>query len=561
MTDQPLPDFVRIQGALADRYTIERQIGSGGMATVYLAEDVKHQRKVAVKVLRPELAEAVGSDRFLLEIRTTAQLNHPHILPLLDSGDAGGTLFYVMPFVEGESLRDRLNREQQLPIEDAIAIGADVAAALAYAHGRGIVHRDIKPENIMLTQGEAVVADFGIARAVSAAGGARLTGTGLAVGTPVYMSPEQASASDVDARSDIYSLATVVYEMLAGQPPFTGRNVETIVRQHMMAEPPNVKTIRPTAPDWVAGALIKAMAKTPADRYASATLFATAIKIDRTSPVTGAVAAYPAPPARPEQRTLMFLGMGILTVAIVTGLVWRIMHGTSVAPRAAVGPAGMVLVPGGPYPLFGGDTAVCRNCLPKRTVPLDSFYIDRTEVTVQAYTPYIAARRVSAPWVTAPAADFPVTGVTWSQAQGFCAWRDSLAHLPTEEQWEAAARGKDGRTYAWGNRWDSGGRNAGGERGSVVAVGSYPLGASPVGALDMIGNAWEWTATPGPADPSGGRQYVLRGGAFNSNRNVATTFFRAALPPTVFFPAALPPAVADSLRAQYYDKTGFRCVR
>ena len=209
----------RLTAALSDRYTIERELGAGGMATVYLATDLKHERHVAIKVLRPELAAALGPERFLREIKLAANLMHPHILPLHDSGDADGFLYYVMPYVEGESLRDRLNHEKQLPIEDALQIAREVATALSYAHDHDVVHRDIKPENILLAAGTAVVADFGIAKAVTAAGGEKLTETGIAMGTPQYMSPEQAAgSSDLDGRSDLYSLGCVLYEMLAGEP-------------------------------------------------------------------------------------------------------------------------------------------------------------------------------------------------------------------------------------------------------------------------------------------------------------------------------------------------------
>jgi eukaryotic-like serine/threonine-protein kinase len=218
------------EAALGDRYRIERPLGAGGMATVYLAEDLKHHRRVAVKVLRPELAAALGPERFLREIETTAGLRHPHILPLFDSGEAAGFLYYVMPYVEGESLEDRIARERQLSLDDAVRIAREVADALSYAHAHGVVHRDIKPGNILLEGGHAVVADFGIARAVRAAGDERLTQTGMAVGTPTYMSPEQASGeTEVDGRSDLYSLACVLYEMLAGQPPFTGPTAESVL--------------------------------------------------------------------------------------------------------------------------------------------------------------------------------------------------------------------------------------------------------------------------------------------------------------------------------------------
>jgi len=235
-----------LRAALADGYRIERELGQGGMVTVYLAEDLKHRRRVAVKVLRPELAVALGADRFLREIETTAGLRHPHILPLYDSGEAGGFLFYVMPLVEGESLRDRLVRQKQLPVDEALRIAREVADALGYAHARGVVHRDIKPENILLEGGHAVVADFGIARAVSGAAG-RLTQTGMSIGTPLYMSPEQAAGDpEVDGRSDLYSLGCVLYEMLGGQPPFTGPTAEAITRQHMITEAAPVTNLRPT---------------------------------------------------------------------------------------------------------------------------------------------------------------------------------------------------------------------------------------------------------------------------------------------------------------------------
>src|SRR5213083_330804 len=241
------------------------------MATVYFAEDRKHHRRVAIKVLKPELAATLGPERFLREIEIAAGLNHPHILPLLDSGEAGGFLYYAMPFVEGESLRDRLDREGPLSIEEASRITREVADALGHAHGYGVVHRDIKPENILLSGGHALVADFGIARAITAAGGEKLTATGIAVGTPGYMSPEQAGGSrDLDGRSDLYSLGCVLYEMLAGQPPFTGPTVGSIARQHLAVEAPSVTGIRANVPSAIAEVIARCLAKTPADRFQSA---------------------------------------------------------------------------------------------------------------------------------------------------------------------------------------------------------------------------------------------------------------------------------------------------
>ncbi|MGD8699748.1 MAG: serine/threonine-protein kinase, partial [Gemmatimonadales bacterium] len=261
----------RLATALADRYPIERELGSGGMAVVYLAHDLKHDRSVALKVLRSDYATTVGSERFLREIDTAARLAHPHILPLYDSGEADGFLYYVMPYAEGESLRDRLNREKRLPIEDAIQITREVAEALGYAHERGVVHRDIKPENILLEAGEAVVADFGIARAISAAAGDTLTASGVIIGTPQYMSPEQATGdSSLDSRTDIYALGCVLHEMLAGAPPFTGRTVPALVAQHVSENPPALRAVRPEVPPWLENITQTALKKLPADRFPTA---------------------------------------------------------------------------------------------------------------------------------------------------------------------------------------------------------------------------------------------------------------------------------------------------
>jgi tRNA A-37 threonylcarbamoyl transferase component Bud32 len=268
----------RLTAALADRYIIERELGQGGMATVFLAEDVRHRRKVAVKVVHPELAAVLGAERFLAEIHVTAALQHPHILPLFDSGQADGQLFYVMPYVEGESLRSRLNREHQLPIDEAVKLAREVASALDYAHRHSVIHRDIKPENILLHDGQAVVADFGIALAVTNAGGGRLTQTGLSLGTPQYMSPEQATGErDIDARSDVYSLGAVTYEMLTGDPPFTGPTAQAIVAKVITTDPPRLVTQRKSIPEPLEFAVLKALDKMPADRYASAAEFAKAL--------------------------------------------------------------------------------------------------------------------------------------------------------------------------------------------------------------------------------------------------------------------------------------------
>jgi eukaryotic-like serine/threonine-protein kinase len=283
----------RLRASLADRYRLERELGQGGMATVYLADDLRHERKVAIKVLRPELAAVIGAERFLREIKTIANLQHPHILGLIDSGEVNGTAYYVMPFVEGESLRDRLNREKQLPIPDAVRIAREVATALDYAHRHGVIHRDIKPENILLHDGQALVADFGIALALSSAGGTRMTETGMSLGTPHYMSPEQAMGErEITARSDVYALGAMLYEMLVGEPPFTGPTAQAIVAKVVTEEPRPLLPKRHTIPANVEAATLTALEKLPADRFASASEFAAALgdAAFATSRVTAAAA-------------------------------------------------------------------------------------------------------------------------------------------------------------------------------------------------------------------------------------------------------------------------------
>src|SRR5207302_1406183 len=271
-------DRPRLTAALAGRYRIERELGRGGMATVHLAHDLKHDRPVALKVLRPEVAAALGAERFLREIAITARLDHPHILTLIDSGEADGFLFYVVPYVRGESLRTKLEREQQLPLDAALRITEQVASALDYAHRQGVIHRDVKPENILLHEGEAMVADFGIALAVLQEAGERLTATGVSVGTPEYMSPEQAAGDrQLDARSDVYSLGAVLYEMLAGEPPHTGPTARAVIAKILAAPPTRLAVVRRDVPGTVDAALARALGKAPADRFASAAAFASAL--------------------------------------------------------------------------------------------------------------------------------------------------------------------------------------------------------------------------------------------------------------------------------------------
>jgi eukaryotic-like serine/threonine-protein kinase len=325
------PLLERLRAALADRYTILNELGAGGMATVYLAEDLKHRRKVAVKVLKPELAASLGVERFVREIEIAAKLSHPHVLPLFDSGEAGGFLYYVMPYVEGESLRDRLERQGKLPVEEAVRFTDQIASALAYAHERGVIHRDIKPANILLAGDQAIVADFGIARAVEAAGGPGLTVTGLAIGTPAYMSPEQALGTEaVDARTDVYALGCVVYEMVSGGLPFQGSTPQAVLAMQAVDRVPSLRKSDPGIPVFVERAVARALATEPGDRFPSAAEFAQAL-------TTGTVV-----PRVRSRRTRQRVGRvlaGVAALAVLVLGVWtvtKVMEGPRIQRLAVL---------------------------------------------------------------------------------------------------------------------------------------------------------------------------------------------------------------------------------
>ncbi|MCH7491170.1 MAG: protein kinase, partial [Gemmatimonadetes bacterium] len=326
----------RLSAALADRYAIQEEIGAGGMATVYLAEDLKHHRKVALKILRPELAAILGAERFLKEIEVTANLQHPNILPLYDSGEADTFLYYVMPYIEGESLRDKLNREKQLGIEETVEIAKSVAAALSFAHSRGVIHRDIKPDNILLQSGQALVADFGIALAVSQAGGTRLTETGLSLGTPHYMSPEQATGDrELDARSDIYSLGCVSYEMLVGEPPHVGNSVQAILAKILSDTPAPITRARELVPPNVDAAVQQALARSPADRFTNAAQFAEALTNPAfTLPTTRAIAVAGAAATGPWNR--LTIGVTALAAILLLTTLWGWLRPASESPTNPV---------------------------------------------------------------------------------------------------------------------------------------------------------------------------------------------------------------------------------
>ncbi len=330
----------RLTEALAGHYALDREVGAGGMATVYLARDLKHDRQVALKVLRPELSAALGSERFPREIKFVAQFNHPHILSLYDSGEVQGFLYYVMPFVDGESLRDRLAREKQLPIPDAVRILKEVADALAYSHARGVVHRDIKPGNVLLSGRHAVVTDFGVAKAVTASASRdTMTTVGMAVGTPHYMAPEQAMGQgEIDQRADIYALGVLGYEMLAGRTPFTAETAQGILAAHVMEQPKDIREFRPGVPEPLAYAVMKCLAKNPADRWQSADELLAQLELISATPSGGMTPTHTRPiqgvgALRAGKRRLPMVAMLGVVVAVLAGGVWLARRGTGGSGR------------------------------------------------------------------------------------------------------------------------------------------------------------------------------------------------------------------------------------
>jgi serine/threonine protein kinase len=372
-----------LRAALGERYEVQRELGAGGMAVVYLARDLRHGRLVALKVLRAELGSAMGAERFDREIRVAAQLVHPHILPLLDSGEAAGRLWYAMPFIEGESLRARLDRERQLSVDESLRLTREVADALAHAHARGILHRDIKPENILLSGGHALVADFGIAKALDESGADHLTSTGFALGTPVYMSPEQGAAErSLDSRSDLYSLACVTYEMLVGEPPFTGPTAQVVMARRLSQPVPSARIARPQVSDAVEAALRKALAPVPADRFATTTEFAAALTAATTPPTPALAGSKP-------NRTGVAIAVGVLLVSALGVWGWR-RHAAS-APTAAALP--------------GADSGLRLAVLPFRSLSKDSadaYFADGLSEEVNATLSNLGGLQVIAPTSVMP---------------------------------------------------------------------------------------------------------------------------------------------------------------
>jgi len=554
MTPPPDDLAVRLQAALGTGYAVERTIGQGGFAAVYLVRDLTLKRPLAVKVLSPDLLlSATALERFRREAETIAQLSHPHIVPLHFIGNAPDIFYLAMEFVDGESLADRLEREGRIPVEDAARILREVASALDLAHRRGVVHRDIKPHNVLLERdsGRSLVTDFGIARTAE---NSSLTASGMVVGTPTYMSPEQVVGDKVDHRADIYALGIVGYEMLAGKPPFGGSTPTEVLMKRVATPAELVERARPEAPPVLAEVVNRCLQQNPDRRYQTAGEIVRAL--GGATPVSGGHStAEMVRGTRRARRQLMLTLGGVAVVAAAAGL-WALLGRTARrAPAAAppAMPAEMVPIPSGSYTIGTNDGPAWMR--PAHLVALASFDLDRTEVTVGAYRRFVDATGTLPPWRTQPDTLLPVTGVMWAEATAYCAWKyPGRGRLPSEEEWEAAARGADARRFPWGAAWSAGAANTqGARRGGPAPVGSYPRGNSALGIEDLIGNVWEWTRSPATAYPGGAApphsagMYVIRGGAYNTPDSIADATWRGREP-------------ATGLTREALSYTGFRCA-
>jgi formylglycine-generating enzyme required for sulfatase activity/tRNA A-37 threonylcarbamoyl transferase component Bud32 len=543
----------RLQDALGDGYVVEKPLGAGGFAVVYLVRDLNLKRKLAVKVLSPDLITSkTVLERFRREAETVAQLSHPNIVPLHFIGQKDDLLYLAMTCVEGGSLADRIAAEKALPVEDVDRILREVASALDYAHKRGVIHRDIKPHNVLIESetGRSLVTDFGIARTAE---GSSLTATGMLVGTPAYLSPEQVAGEGGDHRADIYALGIVGYEMLTGEPPFTGPTPTMVLMRRLAEPPPPLEKRRPDAPPLLRDVINGMLAADPVLRFQSAG------DVVRTlggaTPVSGGHAT--AEILLRGKRKRRMRGLVLLAAAVIlAGLVAAVLlipprPGTAVAPVDV----GMAVIPGGQYSIGSSEgPALAR---PAHAVTVAPFGVETREVTVGEYAAFVATGQVPAPWSRQPDSLLPVTGVTFGEAMNYCGWKHAPdGRLPTEAEWEAAARGMAGRRYPWGMEWDPAAANTeSARRAGPAPVGSYPRGRTPEGVHDLIGNVWEWTMTqiaPYPGGPAisnlaaNAGSYVIRGGAFDTPDSTASPVTRGYLPPA-------------SARSGL-DKTGFRCA-
>ena len=538
-----------LQTALGQQYVVEERLGSGGFAVVFLVLDQSLGRRLAVKVLSPDMAlSRSGLERFHREAASIARLSHPNIVPLHFAGQQGDLVYLAMQYVEGETVADCIAREGRMAIDDVVRILRAVASALDLAHRRGIVHRDIKPANILLEResGRALVTDFGVARVADQGG---LTTAGRVVGTPAYFSPEQVGGVTSDQRSDIYSLGLVAYEMLAGTLPFGGHTTNEILLQRLADKPPSIRKIRPEVPAALDAVVMRCLEPEPEDRFQTGAEIVQAL--EDGLPLTSGRRPSVAMSAAPRRRARWPLVAGGVLVA-VAAIAWAwLATRRAPPPPAPRAPAGMVPIAGGTYRI-GSDADPQARAQPMHAVTLRAFAIDRTEVTVGAYQRFAAATNAELPWgAGAPDPQLPVTRVRWSEASAFCASRG--ARLPTEFEWEAAASGPQGRRYTWGDSLDRTAAALDATATGPSRVGAHPRGNTPEGVADLIGNVWEWTSSrlepyPGGRPIPGGEElYVIRGGAFNTPTALATTYYRVGIKPS-------PVSREDVVR------TGFRCA-
>ena len=543
----------RLQAALGDQYRVEKALGAGGFAVVYLVRDLNLKRKLAVKVLSPDLITSkTVMERFRREAETVAQLSHPHIVPLHFIGQKEDLLYLAMECIDGGSLADRIEKEGRLPVDEVARILREVAGALDHAHRRGVVHRDIKPHNVLIEaeSGRVLVTDFGIARTAESSS---LTASGMMVGTPAYLSPEQVTGAAADHRADLYALGVMGYEMLTGQPPFTGPTPTAVMMKRLSSTPTPVEKIRNDVPQAVRDVIDGCLVQNPDERFQSGAEIVRAL--GGQTPASGSHPTAEMLRRRRKRSRVPLIALAAVLVLAAAGVAAKFAFGP--AEPEAVGPPippGMTLVPAGTY-LIGSDNTQPA-ARPAHQVSLTAFAIERTEVSVGAYKVFVDSTGFPAPWGRAmPESRLPVTRVLWSEASNYCSWkyRDG-GRLPTEEEWEAAARGADARRYPWGDRWEPGRANVASAGPNAPApVGSFARSATPDSIADLIGNVWEWTgsrmaAYPGasPTAPAT-RGYVIRGGAYDTADSLAAPSFRGG---------PLPSDMARELLA----RTGFRCV-
>jgi formylglycine-generating enzyme required for sulfatase activity len=510
-----------------------------------------------VKVLSPDLVTSkTVIERFRREAEAIAGLSHPNIVPLHFIGQKDDLLYLAMACVDGGSLADRLRRENRLPIEDATRILSEVASALAHAHKRGVIHRDIKPQNILLDaeSGRTLVTDFGIARTADTTS---LTATGLVLGTPAYLAPEQVTGDPSDHRADIYALGIMAYEILTGRPPFEAPTASAVLMKRLAGPPPSVIQLRPDVPQALQQVIDGCLATDPDERFDSAgdiVRFLTGV-----TPSSGGYRTSTTRTTRPTRRRRVWIGAGALALgaAIIAMVVMNGRSSHETSPPQPLVDSGMALIPDGEYLIGFDGRGPNTSSRPAHRVALGAFGLDRIEVTVGAYKAYVDSLKARAPWVpdAMPQLDVPVTRVTYEEATSYCRWRHpGGGRLPTEEEWEAAARGKNGRSFPWGDDPVTGRANVESSRRTAAAVGgAFGGGATPEGIQDLIGNVWEWTSSPMRAYPNGPAMSdtmalyrVIRGGAFNTADAIATPWWRQPYP----------------LRAtpEDLDKTGFRCA-